>query len=252
VIDTTSNLSNTLVVGTAVRFEPNGLLDNMFGIVLALPGTPLAAASAQGEDIPEEARRILIDVARYYLEQATGSGYVLQGLDEPAAVQRIGQAARSPADVEDIVVLCQTTALYRQRSGATKFPEITAEVIEKSIRRVIVRRRDVICLCPLALDGKLFGQLRFQIGQILRDRHAHSAHLPEDRFQPLKGFVPVLDLAVHLGEPEGERRLQILAIHRHGYYLQRIRPRRQHNMLPGAAGRLLTADRQMRAQTNQH
>ena len=137
-IDTTSNLSNTLVVGTAVRFEPNGLLDNMFGIVLALPGTPLAAASAQGDDIAEDARRILIDVARYYLEQATGSGYVLQGLDEPAAVQRIGQAARSPADVEDIVVLCQTTAIYRQRSGATKFPEIIAEVIEKSIRRVIV------------------------------------------------------------------------------------------------------------------
>jgi hypothetical protein len=137
-IDTTSNLSNTLVVGTAVRFEPNGLLDNMFGIVLALPGTPLAAASAHGDDIPEEARRILIDVARFYLEQATGSGYVLQGLDEPAAVQRIGQAARSPADVEDIVVLCQTTALYRQRSGATKVPEISAAVIEKSIRRVIV------------------------------------------------------------------------------------------------------------------
>lgn len=137
-IDTTSSLSNTLVVGTAVRFEPNGLLDNMFGIVLALPGTPLVGPRAQGDDIPEEARRILVDVARYYLEQATGSGYVLQGLDEPEAVRRIGQAARSPADVEDIVVLCQTTALYRQRSGATGFPEITAEVIEKSIRRVIV------------------------------------------------------------------------------------------------------------------
>jgi hypothetical protein len=61
-IDTTSNLSNTLVVGTAVRFEPNGLLDSMFGIVLALPGTPLAVVSAQSDDIPEEARRILIDV----------------------------------------------------------------------------------------------------------------------------------------------------------------------------------------------
>jgi hypothetical protein len=137
-IDTTSNLSNTLVVGTAVRFEPNGLLDNMFGIVLALPGTPLVPANVPGTDIAEDARRILIDVAQYYLQQATGSGYVLQALDEPAAVQRIGNAARSPADVEDIVVLCQTTALYRQRSGATKFPEITAEVIEKSVRRVIV------------------------------------------------------------------------------------------------------------------
>jgi hypothetical protein len=135
-IDTSSMLSNTLVVGTAVRFEPNGLLDNMFGIVLALPGTPLVPGS--GVDVPPEAQRILIDVAQYYLEQATGGGYVLQGTDQPAAVRRIGQAARSPADVEDIVVLCQTTALFRQRSGATKLPEITPEVIEKSIRRVIV------------------------------------------------------------------------------------------------------------------
>jgi len=135
-IDTTSGLSNVLVIGTAVNFEANGLLDNMFGIVLALPGTPQASARAQ--DIGDEARRVLMEVARFNLRQATGGGFVLQGLDEAAAVSRIGNAARSPADVEDIVVLCQTTALYRQRSKATTMPEITADVIEKSIRRVII------------------------------------------------------------------------------------------------------------------
>jgi len=137
-IDTTSSLSNVLVVGTAVRFEPNGLLDNMFGIVLALPGTPLAPQQHRGQDVADEARSVLLEVAQFYLQQATGGGFVLQGLDEPLAVQRIGQAARSAADVEDIVVLCQTTALYLRRSGATAVPEITADIIEKSIRRVIV------------------------------------------------------------------------------------------------------------------
>lgn len=137
-IDTTSSLSNVLVVGTAVRFEPNGLLDNMFGIVLALPGTPLAPQQQRGQDVADEARRVLLEVAQFYLQQATGGGYILQDIDEPAAVQRIGDAARSAADVEDIVVLCQTTAIYRKRSGITAVPEITAEIIEKSIRRVIV------------------------------------------------------------------------------------------------------------------
>lgn len=137
-IDTTSGLSNVLVVGTAVQFEPNGLLDNMFGIVLALPGTPLAPPQTGGRDVADEARRVLLEVAQFYLQQATGSGFVLHGLDEPLAVQRIGQAARSAADVEDIVVLCQTTALHLRRSGATAVLEITADIIEKSIRRVIV------------------------------------------------------------------------------------------------------------------
>jgi hypothetical protein len=135
-IDTTSNLRNVLVVGTAVRFAPNGLLDNMFGIVLALPGTP-RPLPPKG-DVPDDARRVLLDVARHYLRQATGESFVLRGIDEPAAIQRIAQAARSPADVEDIVVLCQTTALYRKRSGVTAAAEITTDIVEKSIRRVIV------------------------------------------------------------------------------------------------------------------
>jgi hypothetical protein len=138
-IDTTSSLSNVLVIGTAVNFEANGLLDNMFGIVLAVPGTPLAAANARVQEIGDDARRVLREVAKLNLQQATGSGFVLQGLDEPTAVQRIAAAARNPADVEDIAVLCQTTALYRRRSGATKVPEITADIIEKSIRRVIIQ-----------------------------------------------------------------------------------------------------------------
>ena len=45
---------------------------------------------------------------------------------------------RNPADVADITALAETTALYRRRIGAAGALEITSEIIERSIRRVIV------------------------------------------------------------------------------------------------------------------
>ena len=135
-IDTTTERSNVLVVGTAVEFESGSLLDHMFGIVLALPGT--RAKAVREQNIPDDARKLLVDVTRFYLEQALGAGSSLIALDEDAAVDRIARAARNPSDVADIIVLAETTALYRCRMGAAKAPEITAEIIEKSIRRVIV------------------------------------------------------------------------------------------------------------------
>jgi len=135
-IDTTTERSNVLVVGTAVDFEPGSLLDNMFGVVLALPGTPVKHGREQA--IPDDARRMLVDVTRFYLGQARSAGFTLVGLDEGAAVERIARAARNPSDVADIIVMAETTALYRQRTGAAKSPDVSAEVIEKSIRRVIV------------------------------------------------------------------------------------------------------------------
>lgn len=135
-IDTTTERSNVLVAGTAVNFEPGSLLDNMFGVVLALPGTPVKHGLEQ--TIPEDARRMLVDVARFYLEEARSAGFAFADIEESAAVDRIARAARNPSDVADIVVMAETTGLYRQRLRATKAPEITAEIIEKSIRRVIV------------------------------------------------------------------------------------------------------------------
>jgi hypothetical protein len=135
-IDTSSDKSNVLVVGTAVDFQPGGMMDNMFGMVLAMPGTPSAATSPPPPG--EAARKLLVAVARFYLGEAKTQGFSLAGVAETAAVDRIVAAARNPADVEDITVLAQTTALYRQRKGLTKTPEITAEIIEKSIRRVVL------------------------------------------------------------------------------------------------------------------
>ncbi|HZF35241.1 MAG TPA: hypothetical protein VE914_15700 [Candidatus Angelobacter sp.] len=135
-IETTTGRSNVQVVGTAVDFEPGGLLDNMFGIVLALPGTPVK--HAREHPIPDDARRMLVEVARFYLAEAKADGFALIGLDEAALVDRISRTARNPADVADIIVLAETTALHRKRTGVAKLQEITVEIVEKSIRRVIV------------------------------------------------------------------------------------------------------------------
>jgi hypothetical protein len=135
-IETTTERSNVLVIGTAVDFELGSLLDNMFGVVLALPGTP--QKQIRDRVVPDDARRMLVDVTRFYLEQARNEGFALAGIDEASAVDRIAHAARNPADVADIIVLAETTALHRRRIGAAKILDITSEVIEKSIRRVIV------------------------------------------------------------------------------------------------------------------
>jgi hypothetical protein len=135
-IDTSTSASNVLVVGTAVKFRPGDMLDNMFGIVLTLPGT--VPAPTQPMSLTPDARQQLEEVARFYLKEAQAAGFTLRGVDGAQVTDRILQSARSPADVEDIVVLAQTTALYRQRVGEAQAPEISADIVEKSIRRVIV------------------------------------------------------------------------------------------------------------------
>ncbi len=135
-VNTSSGKSNVLVVGTTVKFRPGDIMDSMFGIVLALPGTPPAEAPAR--PLADDVRRLLADVAKFYLAEAHASGALLSGIGEPEAIERIARTARNPADVEDIIMLARTTALYRQRTAVTRTPEITAETIDKSVRRVIV------------------------------------------------------------------------------------------------------------------
>jgi len=44
----------------------------------------------------------------------------------------------NPAEVEDIVALCETTALYRKRSRQATDLVFTAEILELAMARVVV------------------------------------------------------------------------------------------------------------------
>jgi hypothetical protein len=136
-IETTSEQANVLVVATAVRFVANSELDNVFGIKLALPGAGLNPAARP--QLTPEAEHMLSEVARYYLVQAQQRGFQLSGISEDQFRSRILAAVINPAEIEDIVVLCQTTALYRKRTRKSTALIFTPEILETAMARVVVR-----------------------------------------------------------------------------------------------------------------
>jgi hypothetical protein len=135
-IETTSERQNVLVAATTVSFEANSELDNIFGIKLVLPGAKVG--KAHRVEIPEDAQRMLAEVATFYLNEAKLRGFVLQGMTEKSFCGRILESVINPAEVEDIVALCETTALYRKRSRQATDLTFTAEILELAMARVVV------------------------------------------------------------------------------------------------------------------
>lgn len=134
-IETTAEQPNVLVVGTAVELIPNSPLDNLFGIKLVLPGTTHPAQAPAPPNV--EVRRVLADATRYYLGEAQKRGFSLHELSESQFVDRVVEVSSNPAEVEDIVTLCQTAALYEQRARRQAQLLITAAMLQTAISRVV-------------------------------------------------------------------------------------------------------------------
>ncbi len=135
-IESTSERANVLVVATATTFVPDSDLDNSFGIKLVLPGAEVLETDRR--EIPEDAQRMFADVAQFYLQEARRSGFTLEGITDEAFCTRVLEGAMNPAEIEDIVVLCETTALFRRRTKRAVGLVITPEILETAIERVIV------------------------------------------------------------------------------------------------------------------
>ena len=125
-----------LVVATATTFVPDSDLDNTFGIKLVLPGAEVLETDRR--EIPEDAQRMLADVAAFYLSEARRRGFALQGLADEEFCRAVLNVAMNPAEIEDIVTLCETTALYRRRTRKASGLVITPEILEQAIGRVVV------------------------------------------------------------------------------------------------------------------
>ena len=136
-IETTTEESNVLVVATTVWFAPDSDLDNIFGIKLPLPGAGIDPADRP--EISDDAARLLAEVTAFYLTQAQSAGFQLEGIGAEEFSARILDVAVNPAEIEDIVVLCQTTAIFRQRTRQTTAAAFTREILETAIARVIAR-----------------------------------------------------------------------------------------------------------------
>ncbi|HUY69056.1 MAG TPA: AAA family ATPase [Alphaproteobacteria bacterium] len=135
-IDATSELSHALVIGTTNRLSPNGEVDNLFGVTLMLPGAPVVPV-APAPLLPE-VHRMLAGVAAFYIDHALQAGYGLADISREGFIARTLMSVTNPAQIEDIVVQCQTAALYRQRAKRAKERRISTEILELAIRRVVV------------------------------------------------------------------------------------------------------------------
>ncbi len=135
-IESTSERANVLVIATATTFVPDSELDNSFGIKLVLPGAEVLETDQR--EVPEDAQRMLADVAKFYLQDARRRGFSLDGLGDEHFCREVLHSAKNPAEIEDIVVLCETTALFRRRTKQNPRLVITPEILETAIGRVVV------------------------------------------------------------------------------------------------------------------
>lgn len=135
-IETTSERQNVLVIATAISFEADSELDNTFGIKLTLPGADVVHVHRR--ELHEDEQRVLAEVVRFYLNEAQKRGFQLQGMTEDRFCARILEEVMNPAEIEDIVVLCETSALYRRRSNKANGLYFTTEILETAIDRVVV------------------------------------------------------------------------------------------------------------------
>lgn len=133
-IETVSEFGHMLVVGTTNHLVSGSEVDNLFGVVLALPGAPVVPMPPTL--LLTEVHEMLAGVADYYLERALKTGYRLADLSKESFIARLLMSVENSAQIEDVVVLCQTAALYRQRIGQTDDRAISAEILEIAIRRI--------------------------------------------------------------------------------------------------------------------
>jgi hypothetical protein len=139
-IESTSERKNVLVVATAVSFEPDSELDNLFGIKLALPGAEVIGVNRRTipEDTQPEVQQMMAEVARFYLKEAERRGFRLMAMTEAEFCSLILSEAMNPAEVEDIVALCETAALFRRRTNRSSELIFTREILDASIARVVI------------------------------------------------------------------------------------------------------------------
>ncbi len=135
-VESATERANVLVIATATTFVPDSDLDNAFGIKLVLPGAEVLQTDRR--EIPEDAQAMLAEVASFYLKEARRRGFALEGLSEGEYCRAVLDAAMNPAEIEDIVTLCETTALFRRRTKKAAGLVITPEILDQAIGRVVV------------------------------------------------------------------------------------------------------------------
>lgn len=133
IIETTASRRNVLVAGTASRCASDSWIDNVFGMKIVMPGTPIQSRAPR--HVGPDLMRVLREVAVFYLDRAEQSRCGLEGISRERAIELLLRASASPAEIEDTVEVARTSAIHRARQsgGAVAIDEV---MLERAIRRV--------------------------------------------------------------------------------------------------------------------
>lgn len=136
-IETVSELRHALVVGTTNKLAPGSEVDHLFGVTVTLPGTPVVPVPH--EALQPDVHRMLAGVVEFYLDRILKNGYRLADISRDGFIARVLLNVTNPAQIEDIVVLCQTFALFRQRTGGPRAERlIQSDMLELAMRFVVI------------------------------------------------------------------------------------------------------------------
>lgn len=133
-IEVTSGSENVLVFATATSFKPDSPLDQTFGIKLVLPGTPTSLAHPKL--LNAEAQQVIRAVIEYYWRSAESKGFKLEGITLDDLIDRLADIVSNPAEVEDVIALVKTIAIYRRHADLAQGLLVTPWIIDKAISRV--------------------------------------------------------------------------------------------------------------------
>jgi hypothetical protein len=136
-VESASQMGHVLVIGTTTVIEPDSALDDLFGVKLLMPGT-----------VPDELRPVPQHpaaqayhraVAKHFLARMAPLQVEFDGLNEEECIALILDQVGNPAEIEDVVNLCLTTAIHRQRvaGGARR---VDVAVLDRALARTLVGR----------------------------------------------------------------------------------------------------------------
>lgn len=136
-IESVSELRHALVVGTTNKLVAGSEVDHLFGVTLTLPGAPVVPEPHQPPE--PDVHRMLAGVVEHYLDGMLRDGYCLAEISREGFIARVLLNVTNPAQIEDVVVLCQTFAIHRSRNaGKDAARVVTSDMLELAMRFVVV------------------------------------------------------------------------------------------------------------------
>jgi hypothetical protein len=123
-IETASTMPNVLVVGTCEKYDRNNEVASWFGTVLPFP-------------VGDDFKKVMRETAEGYLDAALKLDFKLVDIQREAFIEKMLAVAANPSELKDIMVLCQTSAIFNKVEKCKGSLNLTENILRHAIDRVV-------------------------------------------------------------------------------------------------------------------